>query len=123
MTQDVNEPGGEDLKPFKIGDVQKPSGPTPGRSLRPAETSSGAAQSGYEFIEGLFDRNDFQTVIQIYDQALEKLKPIALESPDVTKKREAHRAIKAYDRAMELLTRMLQLRQEMEQAGELGTGT
>ena len=59
----------------------------------------------------------------MYDQALEKLKPIALESPDVTKKREAHRAIKAYDRAMELLSRMLQLRQEMEQAGEFQAGS
>jgi hypothetical protein len=112
MTKDSSKPGG-DLKPFKIGDLQKPGGAAPKKPLRPREAASGSG-SGYAFIEGLFDRNDFQPVIRMYDTALEKLKPIALESPDVSRKRDAHRAIKAYDRAMELLTRMLQIRQELD---------
>jgi len=122
MAQGGSESGGGELKPFKIGDMQRPGPSGPARNLRPA-AASGDTESGFAFIEGLFDRNDFQGVIGLYDEALEKLKPIALESADATKKREAHRAIKAYDRAMELLTRMLQLRQEMEQSGEIPSGS
>ena len=121
MAQGGGESGSGELKPFKIGDMQRPGPAGPARNLRPAG-ASGSGESGYAFIEGLFDRNDFQPVLGMYEKALEKLKPIALESADATKKREAHKAIKAYDRAMELLTRMLQLRQEMEQSGELGAG-
>ncbi len=119
MTQDANQSGGGDLKPFKIGDMQKPAA----QPLRPKAPESGDSDSGYAYIEGLFDRGDFQGVIEMYDSALEKLKPIALESADVTKKQDALATIKAYDRAMELLTRMLQIRQEMEQTGEIQAET
>jgi hypothetical protein len=112
MTQDASKPEG-DLKPFKIGDMQRPGGSTP---IRPPEVGGGESGSGFAFIEGMFDKNDFQGVIGMYDTAMEKLKPLALESPDVEKKRNAHRTIKAYDRAMQLLTRMLQIRQEMGDA-------
>jgi hypothetical protein len=105
-----------DLKPFKIGDLQKPGGAERPRPLRPDEAKSGEG-SGYAYIEGLFDNNDFQPVLGMYESAMEKLKPIALESPDAAKKGEAIRTIHAYDRAMELLTRMLQIRQEMEKEG------
>lgn len=108
MTQDG------DLKPFKIGDMQRPGGVERPRPLRPAEADSGG---GYAFVEGLFDANDFQPVLGMYERAMEKLKPIALDSPDAAKKGEAIRTIHAYDRAMELLTRMLQIRQEMEKEG------
>jgi len=103
----------EGLKPFKIGDMArggKPMGTT--RKGAPA-VSAGDAGGTYAYIEGLFDRNDFDGVLAAYDSAVGKLKPIATTSSDGSKKRAAIQAIKAYDRAMELLTRMMQIRQEM----------
>jgi len=102
----------EDLKPFKIGDMARAGQPVGGA---PKSDADGTSDDGgvYTYIEGLFDGNDFDGVLASYDAAMAKLKPIATESSDGTKKRAAIHAIKAYDRAMELLTRMMQIRQEM----------
>ncbi len=109
-----NDPGekSEDLKPFKIGDMARSGKPVGGAPKAGADETSDEGGT-YAYIEGLFDANDFDGVLASYDAAMAKLKPIATESTDGSKKRAAIHAIKAYDRAMELLTRMMQIRQQM----------
>jgi hypothetical protein len=98
---------------FSAGDMAKQGmrqGPR-----RPVAQQKGAATSlGYTMVEGLLETEDFKKINDGYESIRQQAEVI-VESPtqSARNKKRARSAVDAYDRALELLKELLEIKAQM----------